>query len=456
MASSPRCRARADVARPRRPSWPVPTVRFAATLAVTGLALFAWPGRSWAVVVVVDVFLALVFLVDAFLGVGPQLVIVEREVPSTTRVGEAATLAWVIQNASSRTAIARVTDALWPSLTARRAGAEVRLSPGERVRVRTELTPTRRGRFPLEHITVRVTGPMRLAHRQATRSQFDVVRVMPAYPSRDAIQRRIKVPKVPDVGLRSIRRAGGGTEFDQLRGYRPDDEFRRIDWASTVRLQRPIVKQYRSERNQTVVVLLDNGRMTAGTVGTVARVEHGMDAALGLADAAVHLGDRFGLVCFDRQVRSLVPAGSSFGQLRRVAEAMYLLEPDLAESAYTAAFAYAAARFRRRSLYVVITDLAEATVQQSLLPALRILVRTHLVVVAAVRDPVVAGWASETGRQWTSEVYRSAAAVQAVHRRERAAAQLRSAGAVVVDAVPGRLAVDLVETYLDLKASGRL
>jgi hypothetical protein len=33
---------------------------------------------------------------------------------------------------------------------------------------------------------------------------------------------------------------------------------------------------------------------------------------------------------------------------------------------------------------------------------------------------------------------------------------LRAAGAVVVDAQPGRLGVELVDTYLALKASGRL
>ena len=43
-----------------------------------------------------------------------------------------------------------------------------------------------------------------------------------------------------------------------------------------------------------------------------------------------------------------------------------------------------------------------------------------------------------------------------LHQRARSVARLRAAGAVVVDAAPGRLAVELVDTYLELKASGRL
>ena len=435
---------------------PLPTPRVAALVAMVGVALFAWPGDSWSVLIAANAVIVLAFVVDAMLGTSPSRVVVHREHPESMRVGDTAELAWVVEHHGSRSVNAVVGDALWPSLSARRRHARVRLAPATRVRLRTTITPSRRGRYPLDDITVRVTGPWGLAVRQGTRRVPTSLRVMPAYPSRDDVHRRMRVPRHPDVGVRAIRTAGGGTEFDQLREYRPDDEFRRIDWSSSMRLQRPIVKQYRTERNQNVVLLLDNGRVMAGSVAGAPRVEHAMDAVLGLAEATVFMGDRVGLMCFDRQVRSIVPSGSSRSQLGRVAEAMYLLEPDLAESAYTAAFASAAARFRRRSLYVVLTDLAGATVQQALLPALPILVRTHLVVVASVRDPIVTGWARPRQVDWASEAYRQSAAVTTLDQRERAAAQLRAAGAIVVDADPGALAVRLVDTYLELKASGRL
>jgi uncharacterized protein (DUF58 family) len=279
---------------------------------------------------------------------------------------------------------------------------------------------------------------------------------MPGYPSRDEVQRRVRTPRVMEVGLRSIRVSGGGTEFDQLRDFRPDDEFRRIDWPATVRLGRPIVKQYRAERNQSVVLLLDNGRVMAGTVGGVPRVEHAMDAVLAVVQTATKMGDRVGMVAFDRQVRSILVPTNGKGQVGRAAEAMYLLEPDYAESAYQVAFSHAVARFRRRSLFVVLTDLVEAAVEQALLPALPIITRRHLVVVGAVQDPMVRDWATGSHHEWPSEAYREAAAVNSLAQRARSVARLRAAGAIVVDAAPGRLAVELVDTYLELKASGRL
>ena len=434
-------------------TWPIPTVWSALVVALSGLALLAWPGHSWSALLAVQAMVIVVFVADAVVCTAPARIQVSRVAPATTSVGEHGEISWTVGNPSRSVARVTVADALWPSLHATRRRVTLRLRPGARARVRTAITPSRRGRFPLDAVTVRVTGPLRLASKQSNRSVPGSIRVMPAYPSRDAITRR--VARVLE-GARAVRRAGAGAEFDQLRDYTPDDEFRRVDWAATLRLQRPIVKQYRAERNQNLVLLLDNGRVMAGTVGGVPRVEHAMDAALAITQAASRLDDRVGLVTFDRQVRSIVVPNNGRNQLSRVAEALYLLEPDLDESAYSAAFSAAAARFRRRSLYVVLTDLAEATVEQALLPALPILTRRHVVVVAGVQDPAVAAWARSAHVADATEAYRQAAAIASLSRRGRAVARLRAAGAVVVDAEPGRLGIELVDTYLALKSSGRL
>ena len=156
------------------------------------------------------------------------------------------------------------------------------------------------------------------------------------------------------------------------------------------------MRTYRAERNQTVIILLDNGRVMAGRVADVPRVEHAMDAAMMLTAVATRLGDRAGLVAFDRDVRAVVAPGHGRDQLGLVTEAMYELEPGLAESDYRGAFATTLARFRRRALLVVLTDLVEQAVGESLLPALPLISRNHLVVVAAVRDPEVVRWAAAT------------------------------------------------------------
>ena len=131
----------------------------------------------------------------------------------------------------------------------------------------------------------------------------------------DELRTRLKIPL--ESGIRSVRARGTGTDFDQLREYRPGDDIRKVDWAVTARSQKPIVRDHRAERNQHVVALLDNGRSMAGTVGDTPRVEHAMDAVLGLTRVATHVGDNVGLVTFDNQVRSIVPPSNSRSQFSR-------------------------------------------------------------------------------------------------------------------------------------------
>jgi uncharacterized protein (DUF58 family) len=281
------------------------------------------------------------------------------------------------------------------------------------------------------------------------------LRVLPSFSSRDEAELRIDRARILEVGLRSAKGRGGGTEFDQLREYTPDDEFRKIDWAATARAGKAIVRSYRAERNQTVVNLLDNGRVMAARVGGVPRVEHAMDAVMMLTYVATRLGDRAGLIAFDRQVRAVVEPGHGAAQLGRVTDALYDLAPALAASDYQGAFAATLARFRRRALLVIHTDLVEQAVGESLLPALPVISRSHLVIVAAVQDPDVAAWAVARPVDG-EEAFRQAAASAALEERRRATAALRRLGVTVVDAPPGELAAQLADAYLRVKATGRL
>ncbi|MGI9644585.1 MAG: DUF58 domain-containing protein [Ilumatobacteraceae bacterium] len=437
-----------------RRSVPIPTGWLALIVALLAVPVALLQAERWIVVVVALVVVVVVAAADFSLATRPRDLDVSREMPATLAVGEPAEVTWLTSNRTDRQTRVTVADSLWPSFEASRRSSTFTLGGLRQHRFGAKFEPARRGRFPLGVVTVRTVGPMRLMLRQQSRDVPGSLAVMPAYPSRDDMSRRMRVPL--ESGIRSVRTRGVGTEFEQLREYRPGDDFRKVDWAATARKQRAVVREYRTERNQYVVALLDNGRVMAGTVAGAPRVEQSMDAVLALTQVTSSLGDNIGLLTFDTQVRGIVPANNSKSQFAKVAEAMYLLDPQLDEGAYGVAFNAAVARFRRRSLFVVFTDIVESVVDVSLLPALPTLTRRHLVMVAAVRDPDVSGWATETGHEAVTDAYRSASAVASLEARRRGIARLQAAGAVVVDAEPGRLATEVVDTYLDLKARGRL
>ncbi len=438
----------------RRLSAPVPTARFVVALvAVAGLCLVA--PSPLLVLVLGDVLVLVLGLVDVALTPRPGVINVARDLPAIIGLGGEGTVTWRVGNPTGRALSVQVADELAPSLRPGRRRLVLRVPRRGEAAASTVLRPTRRGRFAPEEVVVRVAGPLGLGARQARRRLPGVLRVYPPFRSRDEAELRVERSRILEVGLRSARGRGGGTEFEQLREWTPDDETWRLDWAATARSGKPIVRTYRAERNQTVLVLLDNGRVQAGQVAGVPRVEHAMDAVLLLTYLATRLGDRCGLVAYDAAVRAVVAPSQRGAQLSRVSEALYDLHPALVESDHRGAFTEALARFRRRAMFVVLTELNEQSVGETLLPALPLLLRRHLVVVGSVRDPEVESWAAATPTE-AGLAYRKAAAVAALDERHRLAARLRGLGVVVVYPAPGALAPALGDAYLDAKARGRL
>jgi uncharacterized protein (DUF58 family) len=429
---------------------PLPTPRLAIAVGAVAVLVALVPAAWGAVMIVLAV-----GIVDAVLAPAPWRVPVTRDVRDVIPLGEEAPLTWTVINPSRYPVEIAVAEDPAPSLRLQHRRASTRVAPGATARTTTHLRPSRRGRFTLAHLTVRTFGPLGLASRQHRRPHVDDLEVHPAFRSRREAELRVTRGRILEVGLRSAMAQGRGTLFEALRDYTPDDEVRRVDWAATARVGRPIVRTYRAERNQNVLILLDTGRLMAGMVGDVPRLDHAMDAAMALTTVATRLGDRAGLLAFSAGVRAAVPPRGDRGQLLRVTRAMFELEPDLTESAYDEVFGVAVAQQRSRSLLVVLTELASEALAETLVPALPLLLSRHLVVVGSVQDPDVEAWRTQPPSD-TDQAYRAAGAATVRRARDRTGDLLRQMGAIVVDAPPGKLAGRLADAYLDVKVTGRL
>lgn len=292
----------------------------------------------------------------------------------------------------------------------------------------------------------------------ARQQSFEVpsqLRVTPAFPSRAATELLLDQRRAAGAGARTTRVRGAGTEFDHLRDYQVDDDYRRVDWAATARRGHPVVRSYRAERNQQVAVLLDSGRLMAANVAGATRLEHALDASLALALAAGRVGDRLSFEAHDHRPRVSLPALERADRAPMLIDALVDLEPRLVETDYRVAVRHLADRTRRRCLVVVLTDLAEAVTVEDLLPALAVLGRRHLVMVGAVADPALAAAADGPALD-VAGAYRKAAAARTLEHRRNIATTLGQRGVMVLDEVPQRLPLALVETYLAIKAEQRL
>ena len=385
-------------------------------------------------------------VIDTFRATDPAGVEVERVVPSSIVTGTRTTARWRLRHGAASTVRVDLADSFPPSWgTQRRAGVQV--PPVADVQVDVEIRPTRRGRFELDELVVRTTGPWRLALRQRRRSVPQTVKVVPAFLTRREIELRRQRASLLDVGSRSVRAFGGGTEFDQLRDYTPDDQFRHIDWSASARSGRAIVRTYRAEEHETMYVVLDNGRLMAAKADGVPRLEHAMDAVMGLATVADHIGDRLGLVAVDQRVHDPIAPSRGHRHLGRLIESMYDLEPVLAETDYAKMAAELLARLRRRTTIILLTDLHPHVVQAALAPAVRALTLRHDVVVGAVRSSLP-DTLLHTVPDDAGAAHLQTAALRAATGRRQAAAAFESIGVRVIDAPAGELGPRLVDDYL--------
>ncbi|SHK05026.1 Uncharacterized conserved protein, DUF58 family, contains vWF domain [Pseudonocardia thermophila] len=390
---------------------------------------------------------------DVVLAAPVSALRLRRSGDAAVRLGGSATVELVVANPGRRALRALVRDAWPPSAGAAPSRQRITVPPGERRRLTTTLTPTRRGDRRADRVTVRSFGPLGLAARQGSHDVPWTVRALPPFTSRRHLPSRLARLRELD-GRTAVMVRGQGTEFDSLREYVIGDDVRSIDWRATARAADVVVRTWRPERDRQVLIVLDTGRTSAGRVGDAPRLDTAMDAALLLGALAARAGDTVGLLAYDRTVRAQAGGAGRGNLLPSLVHAMAPLEPELVETDVRGMVAAVLARATRRSLVVLFTGLDPAIVTEGLLPGLPALLTRHTVIVAAVADPRVDELAAD--RSDAAAVYAAAAAERARAERRTAAAQLTRRGVTVVDEPPERLAPAVADAYLALKAAGKL
>ena len=432
--------------------------RFVALLALGAIPVVLLDGLTglllWLTVV------AVLMTIDLAIAGSPRGLRFERTAPARTRLGETVETFLLVSNTGRRRVRGVLRDAWQPSAGAGPGRQPLLIPGGERRRLRTTLTPTRRGERRAAHVTVRSYGPLRLAARQASILVPGALRVLPPFTARKHLPSRLARLRELD-GRTSVMMRGQGTEFDSLREYVRGDDVRSIDWRATARRRDPggggatlVVRTWRPERDRRVVIVVDSGRTSAARIADEPRIDTSFESSLLLAALASHAGDHVDLLVFDRAVRGRVQGASGPQLLARMVDAMAPIEPRLIETDWDAIPGLVRQVTSRHALVVLLTSIDAPGASRGLLTMLPQLSKRHTVVVASVADPDVLAATRERGDR--EQVYRAAAAERALLDAARVAAAIRQSGADVVTAPPAELPPALADAYLALKAAGRL
>ncbi len=396
-----------------------------------------------------DAALVSLALVDVMIQRGRRLE-AGRTIATIFSVGRGNVVDLLLRNTSRRVVQGTVDDDPIPFATASGLPAHVAIPAHGTVRVRYEVTPTRRGGRDFAGVSVRYGSWLGLVARQeriACPAHTDVYPDVHAARVLDMLRRQGR----QDARLGSLRVRGGDTEFERLRPYQRGDEVRHIDWRASARRDDPTVRQYQAESDQNVVFAIDIGRAMRGDSGGLTQVDHALNAALLAADVALRGGDKAGLMTFDSAPRTWVtPTGGRSGG-RKLTRAVYSLEAGLEATDFRAGVAFLQTQMRARSLLVLFTSLIDARSTRELSSAVRSLLPRHLPLCVFMRDADVEALATVPARS-ARDLYVRAAAAEALSSRDDLIRSLRNAGVLVLDAKPEDLTPALVRSYLDVKA----
>jgi uncharacterized protein (DUF58 family) len=311
-----------------------------------------------------------------------------------------------------------------------------------------------RGDHAFGPIELRVQSWLRLWERSRKIMHETHAKVYPNFAGISAFTLLATDNRLSQIGVLQRRRRGEGMDFHQLREYREGDSPRSIDWKASSKLRQLIAREYQDERNQQLMFLIDCGRRMGAKDDALAHFDHALNAVLLLAYVAARQGDSAGLMTFGTDDARYIAPRRSAGLVNAFLGQLYDVQTTLSTPDYLTAAEQLSARQRRRSLVVIVTNLRDED-DENLLPALQQLKRKHLVVLANLREQIVDDLGQQKVTDFDSAV-EYAQAVDYLQRRRRSFARLSASGVIVLDVPPPKLAMGLVNQYLELKRSAML
>lgn len=333
------------------------------------------------------------------------------------------------------------------------ASLKTRLQPKESSSLSYSVCPHQRGEFTWGDLQLRQLGNWGLTWDSWKISSSQKVTVYPDLLGLRSLS--IRLALLNTGSIKRSRRIGLGTEFSELKEYNQSDDLRLIDWKATARRNRPYVRVLEPEREQTLIILLDRGRLMNAQVQGLKRFDWGLNATLSLALTGLNRGDQVGVGVFDRQIITWIPPRRGQTYFPQILERLTNIQPTLWEPDYGGAVSQSITQQTRRALVVLITDIVDEIASSELLGAMVHLTPRYLPFCVALRDPQV-DLIAHTATNSVPASYSRAVALDLLSSRQLAFAKLKQQGVLVLDAPANQISDQLVDRYLHLKARNLL
>jgi uncharacterized protein (DUF58 family) len=431
---------------------------FAVGLAIAGaplavllatLAPVFWPlGLLWVVV------LGALIIADATLGANRRALVCDLHAPSQVDVGAAidvrVELTWTRGQAPGSAAVGFETN----SLLKPRAWTWRSRAAGNLIAVDAVVDALRRGEAVITRAWIEWRCPLGLVAKRRSMPMDRKISIVPA--TRAVREEAMKIfARETQIGAREYVQKGGGSEFESLREFLAGMDRRTIDWKQSARHMKLLAKEFRTERDQTVIIALDTGRLMCEPVAGLPKIDHAISAAMLLSYVGLKMGDRIGLFGFDARPRVAAAPMAGVGAFPLLQRLAAQLDYSTEETNFSLGLSELSATTQRRSLVVIFTDFADPTSAELMIENVGRLVRKHLVLFIAIRDQELED-ITAAQPQSVLDATRSVIAHSLLQERELVLSRLQRLGVELIDAPLDMLGPKLLNRYLEVKHASRL
>ena len=398
-------------------------------------------------------FLTGIAALDAAIMLLSRRLTVSREVPGRLALGVEIEIALTLHNPNRRTVTAEFFDGLPETVESTQLPWSGTVPGSGHTTVLYTARPLTRGAVTFTECHLRHASPLGLWWRGYRGGSAVDSRVYPDYEPVIRYTLLAMSNRESQMGIVSKNRVGQSREFHQLREYQDGDVLSQVDWKATARRGSLVSREYREQRDQTLVVLLDCGRRMRALDGALTQFDHCLNATLLLSYIALRQGDCIGMMSFGGTNRWLPPVKGQHS-MSAVLNHLYDYQSSATASDFSEAAERLMANQRRRALVVLLTNLRSEDASH-LLPPLRLLRRRHLVVVASLREQNVVDRLRIPVAHFDDALF-SAAGHGYLAERETFLAGLRDHGVLTLDETAASLPAALANAYLEIKRRGSL
>lgn len=398
--------------------------------------------------------LILVSMVDLLSIPSPKDLEVTRTAGKIASLGKSHKLIIELVNKSLKSNQIVIGDDLPDEFVATPNQFSVTLEGRSKTRFEYEIVSSTRGKFELPQVHVKVASRLRLwaaFYVLPCRSAISVYPDMKQIAEYDLLAR---TNRLSQTGVRRVRKIGQDNEFERLRDYTKDDNYKHIDWRTTARRRKLTVKDFQSSQSQRIIFMVDCARMMTGHSGDLSMIDHAFNAMLMLSYVALKQGDSVGLLNFSDSIHNFVPPRNGIQQINRLLHASFDQDAKYVEARYDRAFLYVKQRCSKRSLVVLITNVIDEVNAQQVLQYTTNLAGNHLPLCLLMKDhdlfDVVDGYDAVTSPP--SEIYDAAAAATIVNWRHEVLTQMKHRGVLALESFPEQMTAKLINQYLEIKA----